>query len=69
MSEFLDVKGAAAALGVGERTIYDLCKEWRESMGKRGIPHVMIGGKTIRTTIEDVRKWYEGQKRAVARDG
>jgi len=31
------------------------------------MPHVMIGGKTIRTTIEDVRKWYEGQKRAVAR--
>jgi len=60
---YLDVKGAAERLQVGQRTVYQICQEWRESMGKTGLAHIMIGGKSIRTSEDDIKRWYEQQKK------
>jgi hypothetical protein len=61
--EYLDTDGAAKLLGVSAETVKPLLKAWRESGGKVGLPHAVIGIKLIRTTREDVRRFYEAQKK------
>lgn len=60
---YLDTDGAAKLLGVSPETVKPLLKAWRESNGKVGLPHAVIGCKLIRTTREDVRRYYEAQKK------
>lgn len=64
VKEYLDVEGAAEVLDVGEATARNLMNQFHESCGKNGIPNVRVGEKLLRTTREDIRKWYENQKRA-----
>lgn len=64
--EYLDTAGAAKLLGVSPETVKPLLKAWRRSGGKVGLPHAVIGAKLIRTTREDVRRFYEAQKKNTA---
>jgi transposase len=64
--EYLDADGVAELLGVSTQTVRPMLNAWRESGGKVGLPHAVIGSKLIRTTREDVRRYYEGQKKATA---
>ena len=63
-AEYLDVQAAARQLGVGAGIARSLFNQWHESGGKTGIANVRVGEKLMRTTREDIRKWYEAQKRA-----
>lgn len=65
--DFLDVADAARILKVGEGTILELFRQWRDSLGKTGIPHVVVGVKCARTTREDIRRWYEAKKKLMGR--
>lgn len=63
---YLDTDGIATLLGVSPETVKPLLKTWRQTGGKAGIPHALIGSKLIRSTREDVRKFYENQKAKTA---
>lgn len=66
-SEYLDVDGAAKALDCSAQTIRPLLEQWRRSGGRTGLPHARIG-RLIRTTREDIRRYYEAQKKVTALD-
>lgn len=49
-TDILDDKGAAAYLGVEERTI----RLWRRT---RGLPHIKLTAKVVRIRRADLEKW------------
>lgn len=69
VAEYLDMEGAAALMGVSKETVKPMFKAWKESGGKVGIPHAIFGAKLVRTTREDVRRFYENQKKNTAARG